>query len=278
MGSQTRGTAVLQRGIAQLRDGAIGDVLAAKAWNSQRRANIGRAQPSDPPAGFDYDMWVGPAPMRPYRATCHHYTWHWWYDFGTGDAGNDGVHELDIAAWGLGVDTHPSRITGYGGKMHFDDDQQFPDTQQVTFEYAGEAGRKILTYEQRIWSPYVQEGHENATVFYGTEGYLVLAKGSGWQLFGPENKLIREEKGKYDVPEHATDFMEAVRQGTRPSADIEIGHRSAALAHLSNIIARSGEGCLAFDPASERFVDNDAANALVTRPYREGHWAVPAGV
>ena len=162
VGTQSRSTTSIQEAISLVREGAIGEVLAAKAWNSQRRANIGHAQPATPPEGFDYDLWVGPAPMRPFQANCHHYTWHWWYDFGTGDAGNDGVHEIDIARWGLGDPGHPEHISGHGAKLWFDDDQQFPDTLYVTFEYpGGPRGRRLLVYEQRIWSPYVQEGLEN---------------------------------------------------------------------------------------------------------------------
>ena len=281
VGSQSRSTKVLQNGIQLLRDGAIGDILVAKAWNSQRRKNIGHVQPSSPPAGFDYDLWVGPAPMRPFQSNCHHYTWHWWYDFGTGDAGNDGIHELDIARWGLGDPDHPTRITGHGSKMVFDDDQQFPDTQYVTFEYPGEDKpdtKKLLIYEHRIWSPYVQEGHENGNVFYGTEGYMIMSKMGGWKLYGPKNELLKEEDGWYSVPEHTADFLDAIRTGEKPNAGIEIGHRSTALIHLANILARTGQGRLVFDPHKEQFLDDAEANALVSRTYRDGHWSVPKGV
>ena len=279
-GSQSRSTTVLKNGIQLLREGAIGEVLVAKAWNSQRRKNIGHLKPSKPPAGFDYDLWVGPAPMRPFQANCHHYTWHWWYDFGTGDAGNDGIHELDIARWGLGDPDHPTRLTGHGSKLFFDDDQQFPDTQYVTFEYPGDGKKgtaKLLIYEHRIWSPYVQEGHENGNAFYGTDGYMIMSKMGGWKLYGPKNKLVKEEDGWYSVPEHTADFLEAIRTGKRPNADIETGHRSTALVHLANILARTGSGELVFDPKTEQFTNNPQANALLSRTYRKGHWAAIKG-
>jgi len=279
VGTQARSTAMSAGAIEKLHQGAIGDVLVAKAWNSQRRGNIGHAKPSDPPAGFDYDAWIGPAPMRPYQKNCHHYTWHWWYDFGTGDAGNDGVHELDIARWGLGNPGHPVMVSGYGSKMHFDDDQQFPDTQYVTFEFPGEgpAAGRLLVYEHRIWSPYRQEGLENGNAFYGTEGMLVLGKGSAWKLYGPRNKLIAEGKGRQDTDAHTANFIEAIREGTRPNARIEIGHHSATLAHLANILARTGHRQLAFDPKNEQILDDPEADVLVKRTYRNGHWAVPKG-
>lgn len=281
VGSQSRSTTVLKNGIQSLREGAIGEVLVAKAWNSQRRNDIGRMKPSDPPDGFDYDLWVGPAPMRPFQANCHHYTWHWWYDFGTGDAGNDGIHELDIARWGLGDPNHPTHISGHGAKMFFDDDQQFPDTQYVAFEYptAENGGKgKLLIYEHRIWSPYVQEEHENGNAFYGTEGYMILSKMGGWKLYGPKNELLKQEDGWYSMPEHTADFLAAIRTGKKPNAGIEIGHQSAVLIHLANILARNERRELVFDPVGEQFVDNAEANALIRRTYREGHWAVRAAL
>ena len=277
VGSQTRSTAVLRNGIQKIRDGAIGEILVAKAWNSQRRADIGRQKPSPPPAGFDYDLWVGPAPMRPFQKNCHHYTWHWWYDFGTGDIGNDGIHELDVAVWGLGVKGHPTAVSGHGSKLHFQDDQQFPDTQYVTCEYPGAEGkaRKLLVYEQRIWSPYTQETHENGNAFYGTKGYMILSKMAGWQIFGEKNKLLEEEAGYYSVPEHVADFLDAIRNKRRPNADIEIGHQSATVAHLANMLAKTGQTSLKFDPAREEIIDPPEAVALVRRTYRDDHWAVP---
>ena len=120
-----------------LRSGLIGDVLVAKCWNIQRRRSIGHDKPSSVPVGLDYDTWLGPAPHVAYQKNRCHDGWHWWYDFGTGDIGNDGIHDVDYTRWGLGVETHPSKISASGGKFFFDDDQQFPDTQQVAFEYAG---------------------------------------------------------------------------------------------------------------------------------------------
>lgn len=281
VGSQSRSTPVLQHGVQLLREGAIGDVLIAKAWNSQRRTNIGKCKPSKPPAGFDYDLWVGPAPMRPFRKNCHHYTWHWWYDFGTGDAGNDGVHEMDIAVWGLGVDTYPSMMSGHGSKMFFDDDQEFPDTQYAVFEYPtveNPPGKKLLIYEHRIWTPYVQEGYENGNAFYGTKGYMILGKKGGFRLFGEGNKLIKEGRGSFSLDEHTADFLNAIRTGKRPNADIEIGHLSASLAHLANLLARTQRERLAFDPKTEQILGDPHANAFVKRTYRKGHWAIPKGV
>jgi predicted dehydrogenase len=279
VGSQTRSAQHVQRAMELLHNGAIGDVLVAKVWNSQLRRNIGHAQPSDPPAYLDFDLWVGPAPMVPYQTNLLPSIWRWWYAFGTGDIGNDGVHDIDIGRWGLGVTTHPTTITALGGKYFFDDDQQFPDTQTVIFEYAGAGAtrRQQLIFEQRIWSPYVQEGYENGNAFYGTKGMMLLGKQSGWQLFGPRNEPGEKVTQRLDSVPHHRNFLECIRSGRRPNADIAIGHLSAALSHLGNIATRVGR-VLHFDPATEQITGDEEANRLVRRTYREGHWAVPKGV
>ena len=280
VGTQSRSGEHTKAAVERLREGAIGDILVAKAWNSQRRANIGHAQPSEPPAGFDYDVWLGPATEVPFQANRHHYTWHWWYDFGTGDMGNDGVHELDIARWGLGVETHPARVVAAGGKLFFDDDQQFPDTQYVAFTYpAGDAGgqSRQLIFEQRIWSPYTQAEHENGNAFYGTDGVLILGKRDGWKLYGPRNELRESMESTGIGPSHHENFLEAIRGDATAAAEIEIGHLSSSLCHLGNIAVRVG-GKVDFDPDSEQIVGDESAAQLVRREYRPGHWAVPSGV
>ncbi len=279
-GTQGRSTAHVRRAMELLHNGAIGEVLVAKVWNSQLRRSIGRAKPSEPPPHLDFDAWVGPAPMVPYQSNLLPSIWRWWYAFGTGDMGNDGVHDIDIGRWGLGVETHPATIAALGGKYFFDDDQQFPDTQTVAFEYPGEGAstrKKQLIFEQRIWSPYVQEGHENGNAFYGTKGMLILGKGKGWQIFGPRNEPGETMTGKPDGPAHHRNFLECIKSGARPNADIEIGHLSATLCHLGNIATRVGE-VLRFDPKTERITNSEEGNRLVCRAYREGHWAVPRGV
>jgi predicted dehydrogenase len=279
-GTQSRSDNLVNHAIALLRQGAIGDVLVAKAWNVQKRSNIGHAAASEPPSGFDYDMWVGPAPLVPFQANRHHYTWHWWHAFGTGDMGNDGIHELDIARWGLGVETHPSRVSGTGGKYYFDDDQQFPDTQYVEFEYPGDGqvgNMRQLVYEQRIWSPYRLHGVDNGCAFYGTDGWLLVSKRGILKLYGPGDKPRDVPESEQSNSSHFQNFADCIREGTRPRAEAEIGHRSATLSHLGNIATRLGRG-FRFDPEHERVPDDADAQALLSREYRPDHWAVPHGV
>jgi predicted dehydrogenase len=277
VGTQSRSTAVVQDAIDRVHGGAIGEVLVAKAWNSQLRRSIGKTKPSEPPKRLDYDLWLGPAPAVPYRSNMLPGIWRWWYDFGCGDIGNDGVHDIDVACWGLGVTTHPSRIACLGGKSFFDDDQQFPDTQYAVFEYpdADHGRAKQLIFEQRIWSPYVQEGYENGAAFYGTKGMLIIGHSVGWTLYGPKNKKIAERTGHADLAAHHQNFLDGIRGTSKTlNADVMAGHRAAALVHLANIGARVGR-VVNFDPKSETIIGDSEAAALVGRRYREGHWAVP---
>jgi predicted dehydrogenase len=276
-GTQSRSVPHVIKAMELLRGGAIGEVLVAKAWNSQRRGSIGRAKPSDPPASLDYELWIGPAKMRRYQSNLLHGIWRWWFDFGTGDMGNDGVHDIDLARWGLGVQTQPSRVAAMGGKYFFDDDQQFPDTQYVAFEFETGSKKKQLIFEQRIWSPYVQEGYENGNAFYGTQGMLILGKQKGWQLFGPRNEPRDKMDAQFDSGLHHRNFLDCIKDGKRPNADVEIGHLSASLCHLGNIATRLGR-TLTFDPKTEKITGDEEAGRLLRREYREEHWAVPKGV
>lgn len=278
VGTQSRSTTHVMQAIEKLRSGVIGEILVAKAWNSQLRKDQGHQPATEPPANLDYELWLGPVPKVPFKSTYHPAHWRWFHHFGAGDFGNDGVHDIDIARWGLGVEEHPNRIIASGGKYFFDDDQEWPDTLYCSFEYDG-GGRKKkqLIYEQRIWSPYVQEGHENGCAWYGTEGLMVGGKASGWQIFGRKNKLIEEINAKgVDLAAHHEDFLSCIRAGGKPHADIEIHHRSSALCHLGNIAFRTGRA-LAFDPTKEQFTGDEAAGKMLRREYRE-HWATPKGV
>lgn len=280
VGTQARNSKHVRRAMQILREGAIGDVLVAKAWDSQRRANIGHGKPSKPPAHLDYDLWLGPAPYEPYHSNRLHYNWHWRFAYGTGDLGNDGVHELDLALWGLGVEgQHPESVTASGAKLFFDDDQQFPDTQNVTYDFAPEGKdgrRKQAIFELRIWTPYRMEGYENGNAFYGTKGFLLLGKNDNFKLFGERNKLIEEKPAEgtntVNTLIHHADFVNCIRNGGRPQADIEFGHRSATACHLGNIASRL-KRTLFFDGQKEQFINDDEANRLLTRDYRVGHWA-----
>lgn len=279
-GTQSRSTQMMIDAVRLLREGLIGTVIVAKCWNIQRRGSIGRGNDTEPPAGLDYDSWVGPATMIPYRSNRVHNRWTWWYHFGTGDMGNDGVHDIDYTRWGLGVDTHPTRISALGGKFFQDDDQEFPDTQQVTFEYPGSGkpgDRRLLIYEQRLWSTNYPHNVDSGAEFYGTKGQMFLSRRGKIQVLDAQNKpqeVSVTPQGQDDVA-HVKNFLAAIRDGARLNADPLTGHLSTSLCHLGNIATRLGRS-LVFDPDREQVVGDEEANRLVGREYRD-HWGRPRG-
>ena len=279
VGTQARSTKTVQEAMARLHGGAIGDVLVAKAWNSQLRRNLGKVKPTKPPAALDWELWQGPAPEAPYYANRVPGMWRFFYDYGAGDLGNDGVHNIDVACWGLNITTLPNRATALGGKYFFDDDQEWPDTQYAVCEFdsAGKGPTRQLIYEQRIWSPYVQEDYENGNAFYGTKGMLIIGHTKGWKLYGPRNKLIEEMTGGVDLVGHHSNFLAAIHGKGSPNASALAGHLAAGVCHLANICTRL-QRTVRFDPAKEVILGDDATGAMVTRKYRDGHWAVPRGV
>jgi predicted dehydrogenase len=275
-GTQVRSTPMMIEATTLLHEGIIGDVLVAKAWNIQRRGSIGRQKPSDPPAELDYDLWTGPAPLIPYQTNRVMEGWHWWYHFGTGDMGNDGIHDLEYARWGLGVEGHPSQIAATGGKYFFDDDQEFPDTQHVSFEFNEEGSqKKMLIYEQRLWSTNYPHNTDSGAEFYGTKGQMYLSRRGKIRVLGERNQPIDVDikTQPQDTERHVADFFDAIRNNRRPNADIELGHMTASLCHLGNMATRL-QRSLQFDGRREQITNDVEAAALVRRAYRE-HWGTP---
>ncbi|MEZ6045264.1 MAG: Gfo/Idh/MocA family oxidoreductase [Planctomycetaceae bacterium] len=278
-GTQMRSNPGFQSAIQMLHEGLIGDVMIARVWNIQKRQDIGRLQPSDPPAGLDYDMWVGPATMLPYQANRCHYHWHWWHNFGTGDAGNDGVHEFDLARWGLGVNQHPTSVSSLGGKYYFDDDQQFPDTMTATFAYAPteQQPAKQLVFEMRLWSTSYPYNVDSGIEFYGTAGKMFLSRRGKMEVWDERNRKkpldVPPGLGMSVRPNHQA-FLAAIREEAPATANAETAHLSASLCHLANISTRVNR-TLHIDPVSESITDDAEANQLLSREYREEHWGVP---
>ena len=271
-GMQSRSRPNTMRAIDVVKSGRLGRVLMAKAWNVQRRKNVGHGADAPPPAGVDYDTWVGPAEMLPYRANRFHYDWHWHWNFGTGDMGNDGAHQLDIARWVLGA-TAPRRVTGGAGKYYFDDDQQTPDSMNMTFEF----GAQAIIWEMRIWTPYALEGTENGVGVYGTDAMMHIGRwGRGWEYRVYDDKGKLAESNAEGGPEaHVQNFVDCVLSRQKPNGEIEEGHLSNSLCHLGNICARTGRN-LAFDARSESIPGDAEAQALTRRKYR-AHWGAPKG-
>jgi len=272
VGTQSRSRESTVRAIELIKSGKIGRVLMAKAWNIQLRDDIGHKEDGPVPPGVDYETWLGPAPWIPFNENRFHYKWHWHWHFGTGDAGNDGAHQIDIARWALGV-SYPTRVSGSGRKVFFKDDQQTPDTMLANFDY--EDGKSMI-WEQRIWNPYGMNGIENGVGVYGTEGMVHIGQYNrrwGYKVFDKDGKQIQHDDAGDDDAIHQRKFVECIRSRQLPPADIMEGHLSAIHCHLANIVARTGHN-VTFDQETESIPADPAANAQVKRVYRT-HWGTP---
>ncbi|MCP4192315.1 MAG: Gfo/Idh/MocA family oxidoreductase [Planctomycetaceae bacterium] len=271
-GSQMRSSPVTAKAEKLLREGAIGEVKVAKAWTAETRQVTKPIADSETPAGVDYDRWLGPAPKRPFNRHRFHGSWRMYRDYGNGEIGDDGIHDLDMACWGLGVDTVPSQITARGSRMMLHGHaSEYPDNMVVSYEYPD--GR-LLVYENYPFTAYGIHGFDNGNVFYGTEGYMVFSRRGAFSVFqgpkgtpGPtEGKKLRGKKG---YEEHMANFLDAVRtRDTKTRAAAEIAHNSCALVHFGEIAFRTN-GRLDFDHAAQQFVNCDEANDMLTKHYRE---------
>ena len=270
-GSQMRSSPVTQKAGKLLKDGIIGEIKVARAWTAEIRS-VAKPQPDgNAPAGVDYDRWLGPAPNRRFNPHRFHGSWRMYRDYGNGEIGDDGIHDLDMAAWGLDVDTLPKQITARGSRMmlhgHASD---YPDNMTVTYEYPD---NRLLIYENYPFTAYGLHGFDNGNVFYGTEGYMVFSRRGAFSVFlgpkgtpGPtEGKELRGLRG---YEEHMAEFLGAVRHRTPTRAAAEVAHRSCVLVHLAEI-ALLTRGRLDFDPQTEKFIDCNRANEMLGKQYRE---------
>jgi predicted dehydrogenase len=283
MGSQHRSTKRLQSAIAFVESGALGRCVTAKAWESSQQGPIGFPADGVPPAGVDYDMWIGPAPKRPFNINRFHGRWRWFYDFGTGDLGNDGVHRLDMAAALLDAACRaqkdrplglPRTIFANGGKWYFDDAQEFPDTMQVNYQFGDDARPKLLTYEMRVWAPYNYLGEAEGSAVFGDRGYLVIGN-DRWTAFGKGGEVLARGAGDSHEAPHVQDFVDCVKSRSKPLCDLEtVGHPASVLCHAGNISARVGR-MLQLDPATETFVGDAEANQLRARSEYRKPWVLP---
>jgi predicted dehydrogenase len=277
-GTQCRSTPMMIEAMKLLRGGIIGGVRAAKCWNVQRRSPLSPGEESEPPAGLDYDNWLGPAPWVPHRTNRVHDRWTWWYHFGAGDMGNDGVHDIDYARWGLGVDMHPNKVSALGGRYYFNDDGEFPDTQQVTFEYRGNGkpdDHRLLIYEQRLWSTNYPRNVDSGAEFYGERGLMFLSRRGKIEVRDERNERVEiaiQPEPQNDAA-HVANLCTTIRGEAKLNADAEVGHLSTALCHLGNIATRLARS-LTFDPGNEQVIGDKEANSLVGREYR-AHWGTP---
>jgi predicted dehydrogenase len=266
LGTQARSAPDLFEAIKYVQSGALGKVIYGRAWETDRQGDIGKPADGTPPPGVDYDLWLGPAPLRPFNVRRFHGSWRWFFDYGCGDLGNDGVHRLDFCRWLMGVTELPRAVSCAGGKFFFDDAQEWPDTMVVTYEYPGQ----VLTYEMRLWSkPRLFDCTEGAAV-YGENGWLLVSN-DGWRAYDGKGKLVKEMGGRgVALGLHVRNFLDAVRSRRREELNQEIGqgHVSSVMCHAGNVAWRTGKK-LRLDPKTESF-DDAEANKFLGREYRKG--------
>jgi predicted dehydrogenase len=268
-GTQRRSQASVVAAREYVQAGKLGKVAFARAWIAGNRPNIGFAKPEAPPEGVDYSLWLGPAAEGPFTKNRFHYNWHWFWDLGTGEIGNNGIHGLDLARYVMGLDA-PVKVSCAGGKYYYDDDQQTPDTQIATFDFPGGPGGAAgctLVWEHRVWEKKGQgpEGQGYGISIHGDKGTM-LFDGDAWKVRGGDD-ATGKPKGDM-VGEHIRNFVASVRGDAKPNAEIEEGHKSTRLCHLGNIAYRTGK-TLTFDAKTETTSDPEA-NKLLGREYRKG--------
>src|SRR5690242_5078513 len=307
-GTQSRSGQGVLEGMKQINDGLIGDVYLARGLCYKWRDTIGRASEEAVPQGVNYDLWTGPAPMKPFTKNRFHYNWHWIWDTGNGEIGNQAIHEIDIARWGLGV-KFPVLVSATGGHFMFDDDQEAPNVLNTTYYFEEPNGkRKMMEVEVRHWltnheaeigtgaygssavpaaglaaiprprragaggqEPLGPQGAKTNTIgniFYGSNGYLGI---DGYDAYKTwlTNKAEPGPSGRA-AGDHWANFIDCVR--SRKAEDlhcpIEEGHISTTLVHLANASYRLGR-TLKFDPETEQVVNDDEANTMLRGTYRE---------
>lgn len=287
VGFQLRSNKDVREAIRFLHAGGIGDVYMARGLCFKPRDPFGIASDSEPPSTLDYDMWLGPADYRPYNEKRVHYNWHWHWNTGSGDTGNQGPHQFDIARWGLNKQVHPVRVQSMGGIFGFSPrecSQETPNTQTSTFTY--EDGT-ILEFETRGRYTHAEApmGVRIGTIFYGTEGWLEM-DGTRWKAYREreetpfagsgiqaEGAAVGGDNTFLTAPDddgHFANFVKAMRSGDHSdlNSDILQGHMSSVLPLMANIAYRVGAS-LTFHGGSEQFTGNERANLFTSRRYRQ---------
>ena len=278
MGNQRRSWPNVAKGIKEVHDGAIGRVYFAKGWYTNNRASIGKGKETAVPSWLDYELWQGPAPRRPFRDNLIHYNWHWFWHWGTGEALNNGTHMLDLMRWGMQVE-YPTRVSSNGGRYHYQDDWETPDTQVINLEF-GDKG--AMTWEGRSCNGRTIEGSSVGVIFYGDKGALQIDGGNSYKIYSLDNKVVKEVKNDIAINArdrmnpsqmldsfHFQNFFDAIKKGTPLASDIIGGHQSTLLCQLGNIALRT-QSTLEIDPSNGRIKNNKAAQKLWKRDYQKG--------
>ncbi len=277
LGTQRRSWPNVVEAVKELRGGIIGRPYFAKGWYTNNRKSIGFGKEAPVPDWLDYELWQGPAPRRPFRDNLVHYNWHWFWHWGTGEALNNGTHMLDLMRWGLGVE-YPVRVGSSGGRFHFVDDWEPPDTQVITLDYAEKVS---IAWEGRSCSGRTIDGSGAGAIFHGENGSL-LVDGNGYLVQDLDEKVVREVKSATDIDPrnptnpadsldvvHVRNFLDSIRGTASLNADIHGGHVSTLLCQLGNIAFRTGRS-INIDRATGHVVGDPEAAKYWEREYEKG--------
>ena len=277
MGTQRRSNTLIIEAIDKLRNGVIGTPYFSKGWYSNTRKSIGVGKVVPVPAELDWDLWQGPAPRRPYKDNLHPYNWHWFKIYGTGEALNNGPHEIDVCRWALGVD-YPNRITSSGGRYAFKDDWQFYDTLVTSFDY----GDKLISWEGKCCSGMKYYGKDRGSTVMGTTGSMFI-DGDGYEIYDLKGNKLSEAKlgdahGSADLVgndsmtvAHFANFIAAVQKGEKLHAPVSIGNVAVTMLQLSNV-AWEMKRELNLDNKDGKILNDPEAMKLWGREYESG-WA-----
>ena len=277
IGTQRRSYPKVIEAIQQLHDGVIGKVHFAKSWYVNNRASIGVGKVAAVPDWLDWDLWQGPAPRTVYKDNIVHYNWHWFWHWGTAETLNNGTHMIDLICWGMKL-KYPTKVSSIGGRYHYKDDWETPDTQIVNIEFGNDAS---LLWEGYCCYGRHIEGNAVGVLFYGDNGSMFIG-GNDYKIFDIKNKLIKDENSdsKVDAQNtvgpaqnldviHILNFFDGIQKGTPLNTTVENGHKCTMLMQLANISQRTGR-TLDINPANGHIVSDSEAQRLWSRSYEPG--------
>ncbi|HVE35666.1 MAG TPA: Gfo/Idh/MocA family oxidoreductase [Gemmatimonadaceae bacterium] len=282
LGTQRRSGPRFFEAVDAIKSGAIGKPYLARTWYANTRTGIGKGKNVPVPSNLDYALWQGPAPRTPYRDNIIHYNWHWFTRWGTGEICNNGTHELDVARWLLGVD-YPTTVDSVGTRKHFDDDWEFPDAQDATFEFEG--GKTIVWHGQSC-NGLPMYGRPRGTTILGTNGSMIIDQ-DGYVITDLKGKTVKDTAPTQAGDPlntvgddsltllHMKNFVDAIRTGAKLNAPISDGAKTGLLCHLGTISHQTGRK-LKIDPKSGRIVGDPEAMKRWQRTYEAG-WEPTVG-
>lgn len=278
MGNQRRSWPNVAEAISELKNGIIGRPYFGKGWYTNTRGPIGVGKEVPVPEWLNWDLWQGPAPRKAYKDNIVHYNWHWFWHWGTGEALNNGTHMADLLRWGLGVE-FPVKVSSNGGRYHFADDWETPDTQVINWDFKEGVS---MTWEGRSCNGKHVEGSSVGVEFYGENGSLLITGGNEYKVFDQKNNLVKEKKDTQEIDPrdaanpagyldglHIQNLFNNITKGETLKSDIQSGHASTLLVQLGNIAQRVGHS-LEIDPATGHIKADNEAQKLWSREYEKG--------